>query len=256
MKVELNITKNGKISLKTYTNFLDSLTKIEGISITDGLLRFEQPIHVETLDSFNVDHFIRDKWMPLFPTDSISGGGDFGAYRVSGNSKECKRYMSEFMSEFEYNAPTIMLATCWYLNEKLQSQWRGTLKNYNFIRKELEVYCIEVEKTPEIAILKAKNYILYVRKYANRQRGRKLQELNLDKSLRESFGINSEESGDSNPGTILIGRGDVEPTGDVQPRGRLGRSGGSGGGTDDGCGHIQSLKLRKSTGWGINKSRK
>ena len=176
MEVKINIyptkTNTLEVSLKGAKQLLDDGIIVEG---TDGLCFLCKPFKLSITDlgadALNV--FLDEQWLPLFPTAKIQAT-NISPYYVSGNKVNCSRYLKEFMkrtnNRFDFDC--VFIATAAYLQEKKLMGFNGVSKNFNFIRRELESWCIDRERNPSVMFAKAKQYYEFIKRDATRERGK------------------------------------------------------------------------------------
>lgn len=229
MNLELFVYPNKGVVLKGTRHQLKTLIEKEIIKETDnGCVLITQPIKLSvfSIGDESLDTFVKEQFLPLFPTIMVNSGSS--SYRVNGNAKEALKALKEFIVAYKdrYNFDCIYAATSAYLYEKSLVNFNYTLKTHNFIRKELESWCLAYENNPDEVIKKAKLYYEYARRTATRTRKRLIES---DGFLRQSILGGGDDNG---------GRGDSEST--------------------DGCKYIQpgGIAEIKSKAIRINKSHK
>ncbi len=266
MKLEISITPKMGVKINISKAELSQLVQQNIITVVGDLIAFREPITVMSSKVDEIAEFVNTKFNPLFPTDSISGGDGFGDYRVSGNQEFCIKYLKEFLKIYpQYDLFTIWIATCVYLGEKAKYNYRGCLKNFNFIRRELEMLCIYVTNNPDESLLKAKAFIKHAQQQSTRLRAKFLKRFDIAKQLHESFGSiaidNTEVGRISNGGDSEVEPSTAISTIPASTSGTGGRTiskpiGNSGSGTDDGQRYILPSEIKPITNWGINPTHK
>ena len=255
MKVELQITLKKGIRAVISEKDLKNLLILKHARIEDNVLILSSPIMIDSKSGNELANFIRQKFVPLFPTMAISGGNNFGDYRVSGSEENCIKYLKEFNEHYDYDFFTVWMATAVYLAEKKKFNFRGTLKNFNFIRRDLAMYCVQVLDYPDRSLITARTYLKYVTESGKGTRGKRLQRLDIDRELRESLGFDRGDRDSGESTGLPLGGDNVEQSDTSLP------TTGDGGGdstrkSNDGLGHLQSGVVKPIVDWGINKNRK
>jgi len=267
MKLELSITPKEGVKINISKAELNQLVQQNVITVIGDLISFKVPIAVINSKVDDIAEFVNTKFNPLFPTDSISGGDGFGDYRVSGNQEFCVKYLKEFLKIYpQYDLFTIWVATCVYLGEKAKFNYRGCLKNFNFIRRELEVLCVYVTNNPDESLLKAKAFIKHAQQQSTKLRAKFLKRFDIAKQLHESFGgiaiDNAEIRGIANGGNSEVESSTSVSAIPITPNGTGGGIviskpiGDSGSGASDGQRYILPSEIKPVTNWGINPTRK
>ncbi len=138
----------------------------------DGLAEFTQGINLSIvkLGIETLDKFIDEQWTPLFPTTTVNSGTT--SYKVTGNRSEIVRQMRTFLQQYKtrFDFDCIFISTAAYLYDRAQKNFDYTLKSHNFIKRELEAWCLAYEQDPKTLYQKAKLYYEYVRRTATRAR--------------------------------------------------------------------------------------
>ena len=231
--------KNGLVLEGSETQLLTLLEQGIIEETNDGRAQFTGDFKLAKLRSNDkaMEVFIVEQWQPLFPSEKVQAT-NIPPYYVSGNTKQCNRYMKEFlkMHKDKYDFDCIFIATAAYLCDKAHNSFNGTSKNFNFIRKELENWCDEYLRNPQGTFNQAKRYYEYVKRAATRQRKTHVS--------RAGFGLSA-----------ITGRGDALAIGGSSAPKLEPTSGGSEG---SGNGHIRpttTLKI-KSNGVTVNPAHK
>lgn len=138
----------------------------------DGLAEFTQGINLSIvkLGVETLDKFVDEQWIPLFPTATVNSGTT--SYKVTGNRAEIVRQMRTFFQQYKtrFDFDCIFISTAAYLYDRAQKNFDYTLKSHNFIKRELEAWCLAYEQDPKTLYQKAKLYYEYVRRTATRTR--------------------------------------------------------------------------------------
>lgn len=138
----------------------------------DGLAEFTQGINLSIvkLGIETLEKFIDEQWTPLFPTLTVNSGTT--SYKVTGNRSEIVRQMRTFLQQYKtrFDFDCIFISTAAYLYDRAQKNFDYTLKSHNFIKRELESWCLAYEQDPKTLYQKAKLYYEYVRRTATRAR--------------------------------------------------------------------------------------
>lgn len=176
--------KRGTILKGTADQFLKLLEKGVLEEMEDGTARFvgEVKLSVVNEGAESLEKFVTEQWIPLFPTQEIKSGS--ASYRVTGNKKEIVRYMKDFLKQYKtrFDYDCIFISTAAYLYDKSLVNFDYTSKCHNFIRRELEAWCLAYEQDPSKLFQKAKLYYEYVRRTAARTRKKRVDAAGFGRS--------------------------------------------------------------------------
>ena len=216
MKVILEIFPKKGLYLKASVDQLSYLMD-NGLIEEDGdsgLVRLTQSFKLARTDTGakQLSSFLDEQWLPLWPTEKIQSTSTTTPYHVSGNRKECLRYFKEFVNftKGKYDFDCVFIATSAYLYDKSQANWQYCQKNYNFVRRELESWCLDYVNNPEESFKKAKLYYEHIRRTATRTRKRRV---NVDGFARTAILDPECRRGDSVSTEIVpaTGSGHIQP---------------------------------------------
>lgn len=245
------MTLNFKVYPKKGLVLEGTLKQIEAL-VSQGIIEETADNHAQFTQSFKISvaktsdeelmTFITEQWQPLFPNTKVQANS-IAPYYVSGNTAHCFRALKEFIKTHKgkYSHDCIFIATAAYLGEKAPANYKGTSKNFNFVKRELENWCDEYLQNPSNLFAKAKAYHEYLRRTV--RSGKRVRLISG-----EGFGISA-----------ILGEGDATDRGCTESAGDGGRGGRSDSGSDDGqSGYLQSgqsIKLRPSA-TRVNKTHK
>lgn len=212
MKFDLHVYPKKGIYLKGDDKHLLKLVE-NGIieEGEDGLAYFTQGIRLSVVtESESLEKFIDEQWIPLFPTHLIRSGTS--SYRATGSRKEVIRNMRDFLKQYKtrFSYDCIFISTAAYLYERSTRNFDYTLKTHNFIRKELESWCLAYEQDPKDLFQKAKLYYEYVRRTATRTRKKRVDNGQFGRSAILERGIARDGTGGNVArGQSCVGDGDT-----------------------------------------------